>query len=225
MKHLLVNMALASVLGISACSTNTQGQNTGLGTVTGTAVGGLAASAIGGGTGQVVAIGVGALAGALIGGSIGRSMDNTDNSKAYAIVRTNSTQEKTHWINSQTGKTYTMTPTSDWFVFKNKKCRHFHFTATQYGQLQSYDGTACLLPNGNWQSLNPVFPRDQTSSWVNPQTGIAYTMTPTSDWFMLNSNTQCRKFHFTASRQYSRIRSFDSTACFLADNSWHILYR
>jgi uncharacterized protein YcfJ len=154
MKNILSNAAILLAIGLVGCSTNTQQQNTGVGAVTGAVVGGLAGSTIGGGTGQVVAIGAGAVIGALIGGAIGHSMDSTDNSNSYSIVKTNRMNQTTKWVNPRTGVVYTMTPTSEYFTINgNPNCRRFHFTATQHRKNHSFNGTVCYKDDGSWYTV------------------------------------------------------------------------
>ena len=154
MKRILTNAALVMMIALTGCSTNTQKENTGIGVATGAVVGGLAGSLVGGGTGKAVAIGVGIVAGALIGGSVGHSMDNSDNSNTYTVMHDNKTNQTTKWVNSKTGVTYTMTPTSDFFTVKgNPNCRRYHFTATQQSGKTSYhNGTVCFRKDGSWYS-------------------------------------------------------------------------
>ena len=147
-------LVLILSIGLVACSTNTQKENTGIGAVTGAVVGGLAGSAFGGGTGKVVAVGVGAVAGALIGGYIGHSMDSTDSVKMNSAMN-NPTNQTTHWKNKKTGARYSMTPTSNRMTVNgNPNCRKYHSTAVINGEKHRVYGVACLQSDGTWKAVN-----------------------------------------------------------------------
>lgn len=62
---------------------------------------------------------------------------------------------------------------------------------------------------------------NQTRSWVNPHTGTAYTMTPTSDSFSTKGYRNCRNFHFTATSKNGKTRTSNGTACLMQDGRWH----
>ena len=66
--------------------------------------------------------------------------------------------------------------------------------------------------------------KNHTTRWVNPKTGVAYTMTPTSNLFTLNGNPNCRKYHFTATK-HGRMHQYNGTACLMDDNYWHNVKR
>lgn len=151
MKRILINLALLTTMGLVGCSTNTQNENTALGAVAGAAVGGVGVGALGG---NAVGIGAGIVGGALVGGLIGHSMDSSDQVKSSTVIKGNSTNQTTKWVNHKTGITYTMTPTSDLFTVNgNPNCRNYHFTSTKHGKIHQYDGTACLMQDGKWHAI------------------------------------------------------------------------
>lgn len=151
MKRILINLALLTTIGLVGCSTNSQGENTGIGAASGAAIGGLGVGALGG---NPVAIGAGIIGGAILGGVVGHSMDSTDNTTSYTVIKSNPTNQTTKWVNSKTGVAYTMTPTSNLFTINgNPNCRKFYFTATRYGKMHDYNGTACLMRDGNWHTV------------------------------------------------------------------------
>jgi len=151
MRRILMNLALLSTIGLMGCSTNSQNENTGIGAVTGAAVGGIGAGVLGG---NGVAIGASIIGGALLGGFMGHSMDSTDNTTSNTVIKNNSTNQTTSWVNRKTGVAYTMTPTSDLFtVHGNPNCRKFYITATKNGKSKDYNGTACLMNDGNWHTI------------------------------------------------------------------------
>jgi len=67
-------------------------------------------------------------------------------------------------------------------------------------------------------------PSNRTTSWVNRNTGVAYTMTPTSGLFTVNGNPNCRNFHFTATKN-GKTHTYDGTACLMSDGYWHSVRR
>ena len=158
MKNKMINflgLFCMCLLTITACSSNTQNENTGIGAVTGAVLGGLAGSAIGQGTGKAVAIGVGAVAGALFGGYIGHSMDSSDNQRCNDTLNNNSTNQPHHWKNRKTGTRYTMTPTSNIMSYNgNNNCRKYTTTAVTDGKSQTSNGIACKQADGSWKEVS-----------------------------------------------------------------------
>ncbi len=155
MKRILINLAIFSTIGLVGCSTNTQNENTGIGAVSGAAVGGVGAALL---HGNPVWIGAGIVGGALIGGFVGHSMDSSDNTQTYKVIQNSPTDQTTRWVNPKTGVAYTMTPTSGLFNLNgNPNCRDFHFTATRYGKMHEYEGTACQMRDGYWHTVHTKY--------------------------------------------------------------------
>lgn len=152
----LKSILFISVLGLTSCSTNTQGENTGIGAATGAVVGGLAGSLFGQGAGKAVAVGVGAIAGALVGGYIGHNMDSTDHAKCAHVLNNNPPNHPSHWKNDKTGMAYEMTPTSKMMSYQgNPNCREYTTTSTSNdGKTQTTNNIACRQANGNWQVMS-----------------------------------------------------------------------
>jgi surface antigen len=147
-----MSVALLTTIGLVGCSSNTQNENTGVGAVTGAAVGGVGAGLL---HASPAGIAAGVVGGAIIGGVIGHSMDSTDSTTSYTVIKSNPTNQTTKWVNHKTGVTYTMTPTSDLFTVNgNPNCRKFYFTATKHGKMHHHNGTACLMQDGNWHSVH-----------------------------------------------------------------------
>lgn len=150
MKKLLSCVAVftASAGLITGCSTNTQGQNTGIGAVSGAVVGGVASGLLGG---NAVAIGLSAIGGALIGGYIGHSVDHSDATNINNTLSTNATNMPSHWTNPKTGVVYRITPTSDVMTYKgNSYCRNYTATAVSHSKKHTNYGTACRQADGSW---------------------------------------------------------------------------
>lgn len=153
MKTIFLCISMISV-NLVGCVSNSQNENTAIGTVTGAVAGGLAGSIIGGGVGNAVGIGVGAVAGGIIGGLIGHSMDSTDSDRMYNAMDNNPTNRATTWTNEKTGTKYTVAPTSNRMTFKgNPNCRRYYTTAVLDGKKQKVSGIACQQRNGNWVTM------------------------------------------------------------------------
>lgn len=146
-------MVIASglMVGVSGCS-NVSNQD--MGTVAGGVAGGLLGSQFGRGGGQLLAIGAGTLAGAFIGGALGKNMDNTDKLKMTRALDNNQVGQPAYWQNSNTGASYTVTPTQNVTVNGNQYCREYQTTAVVAGKQQKVYGTACRQPDGSWKIIN-----------------------------------------------------------------------
>jgi surface antigen len=80
------------------------------------------------------------------------------------------------------------------------------------------------MDSGDKTQTNTVIknnPTNHATRWTNPNTGMTYTMTPTSDMFAMNGNSNCRKYHFTATKPNGKMHSFNGTACLMNDGYWH----
>lgn len=146
--------SLTSLFALTACTTNTQSQNTTAGTIAGAVLGGLAGSTIGQGTGQLAAIGVGAIAGGLLGNAIGHNMEHADTQNMNNTLDHNSVRKTSKWTNKKTGAKYTMTPMSRTMSYAGFNiCRKYRSTITQNGQREVVDGIACRQENGDWAAM------------------------------------------------------------------------
>jgi surface antigen len=144
---------IALIFSLTACSTNTQEQNTAVGAGTGAVVGGLVGSlARGAGSGWVIA--AGAVVGAVIGGILGHSMDSTDNANINTALDKNSINEPANWTNDKTGVWYKIIPTSDVMVYHgNVYCRHYVAYGHYKGKMVETKGIACRNEAGMWQQV------------------------------------------------------------------------
>lgn len=86
---------------------------------------------------------------ASIGGSVRGSMDSMDASKmSHALDK--SPGKSTKWTNTNSGTTYTVTPTQAVTVGGNHFCRTYNVKAeTTTGGMQTSSGTACVV-KGSW---------------------------------------------------------------------------
>jgi len=156
MKQILIKsvfLVASACLVVSCSSSNTQGENTTIGAVSGAVIGGIAGSAIGGGVGKAVAVGVGIVGGALVGGAVGHSMDHSDNTHAnYALTHT--PKHKSHHWKSKNGTVYTVVPTSKAMkMYGHSHCRKYTMTATMNGKHEKVHGVACRKANGTWENI------------------------------------------------------------------------
>ncbi len=124
------------------------------GTLIGAGTGALIGSQIGGGRGTLVAVAVGTLAGALIGQEVGRSLDRADQlamqQNAQQSLEYSRTHATTTWVNPDSGRSGTFTPTRTYQTSQGQYCREYTQTVNIGGQLQQAYGTACRQPDGSW---------------------------------------------------------------------------
>lgn len=148
-----VFLAASACLVVGCSSSNTQGENTTIGAVTGAVVGGVAGSAIGGGAGKAVAVGVGIIGGALVGGAMGSSMDHSDYRQTnYAL--SHSAKKKAHHWKSKNGTRYTVVPTSkSKRMYGYSQCRNYTMIASMNGKNEKVHGVACRKPDGSWVNI------------------------------------------------------------------------
>lgn len=154
MKQIITKISLiALIASLTACSTNTQNQNTMIGAGTGAVAGGLLGSlASGAGSGWVIA--AGAVVGGLIGGYIGHSMDSSDSAHMNAAMDKNSINEPSNWKNDKTGIWYKIVPTSGVVKYHgNHYCRHYVAYGKHHGKTTKTNGVACRGNNGMWQQV------------------------------------------------------------------------
>lgn len=151
-KIVMGTVAVMVSLGLVACSTNTQQENTGIGVVTGAVAGGLLGSAVGGGVGKVVAVGAGALLGGYIGGQIGHSMDSSDTVRVYNTMDYTPTGRVVYWTNPGYHVTYRLVPVSGPYVIGTyHDCRKFRASAVMSnGHVVHFKGVACKRFDGSW---------------------------------------------------------------------------
>ncbi|MFP6745827.1 MAG: RT0821/Lpp0805 family surface protein [Alphaproteobacteria bacterium] len=157
MKSTHFAIALAAMLSVAACATNS-GEKQTLGTLIGAGLGGLAGSQIGSGTGQLAAIGAGVLLGGLLGNEVGKSLDQAD--KLYAEQNAQNTLERaptgqsSSWANPDSGHSGSFTPTQTYSSAEGQPCREYHSTVTIDGRTEDVYGTACREPDGSWRAVN-----------------------------------------------------------------------
>lgn len=101
---------------------------------------------------KVVPMGSATVAGGPIGGSIEKSMDEADKLKmSHAMDK--APGKSTHWVNENTGISYTVVPIKKVVINGNPYCREYNTTALRANKEKQVNGTACVGPDGNWQAI------------------------------------------------------------------------
>lgn len=118
-----------------------------IGMVIGAVVGGLIGHEIddGGATGAAI----GAAAGAVIGGMIGRYMDESDKERLTETIDRGATGRPVHWTNPDSGNSFTVTPTSNYYAQGDSQCREFTQVVEVNGETTTMPGVACRAPGGD----------------------------------------------------------------------------
>lgn len=62
----------------------------------------------------------------------------------------------------------------------------------------------------------------KTTAWTNRKTGNHYSMQPTSKLTAVNGNTNCRRFHSTATIE-GKTQNVNGTACLQDDGTWRTI--
>lgn len=147
-------VAVMSIGALSGCVTD---QNTKqvVGSLVGAGLGGWGGSKIGSGKGQMAAIAVGTLAGGLLGNSVGQSLDRADQAyaqKAQWQASSAPIGETISWSNPETGNKGRVTPTREGrHQQSGAYCREYQTEVIVGGEAQVGYGTACRMPDGDWQ--------------------------------------------------------------------------
>lgn len=150
-------LALAAILSLAACETDSGPKQTG-GALIGAIVGGLLGSKIGGGSGQLAATAAGTLLGGYLGSETGRSLDRAD--RVYAERAAQQSLESkpsgsaSTWVNPDTGHSGTITPTNTYRSADGLHCRDYQQTVTIEGRSETVHGTACREKDGAWRVVN-----------------------------------------------------------------------
>ncbi len=156
MKRFMLAMVAVAALAVAGCQEATLNkQNVGMGV--GALAGGLAGSQIGGGSGRLWATGAGVLLGSMIGSSVGASLDKADMMYAQqAASRAHAAPigQQIAWNNPDTGHHGSYTPVRDGRDQAGRYCREYQQTITVGGRKETAYGTACQMPNGDWEIVN-----------------------------------------------------------------------
>ncbi len=143
----IISLFVASALALAACGTMSQAEQ---GELIGGVVGGVVGAQLGEGSGRTAAIIIGTLAGAMIGRQLGEEMDEADRTKTAVVLNDSRTGTSTTWVNPDTGREYTVTPTRT-YEESGGPCREFRLDAS-VGDYEDEEvhGTACLQADGSW---------------------------------------------------------------------------
>ena len=141
--------ALVAALAISGC------QNKDVGTLSGSVVGGLLASHIGGGGGKMLAIGLGTMAGAMLGGHIGQQLDEVQQKQVahtanHSLEHTPDGQAST-WRDPNQDVAATVIPVKTYQTSQGQYCREFQQKIEVAGKSENGYGKACRRPDGSWE--------------------------------------------------------------------------
>ncbi|ADW19103.1 17 kDa surface antigen [Desulfobulbus propionicus DSM 2032] len=142
MKFLSV-IALLFLLTLSSCATKGQ-----TGAVGGAAAGALIGQAIGHNTGATL---IGAAVGGLLGYIVGNEMDKYDREQLNHAYERGISNQRSSWVNPDTGNQYTVTPQPAYQSGSNRVCRRAEIEAVIDGRPQRTYSTACRDEYGAWQ--------------------------------------------------------------------------
>ena len=156
-QNIALSIALIGMVGLSACNQNA-GDKEQLGSLGGTALGGLAGAQIGDGSGQLATTAIGALLGFFIGQEVGASLDKADQlyaeHTADVALESNPSGQSSTWSNPDSGNSGTITPVRTSYTDSGQPCREFQQTVTIGGETQQAYGTACRQADGAWHIVN-----------------------------------------------------------------------
>ncbi len=88
-----------------------------------------------------------------IAGSFESAMTQEDKNKLSRALD-GGLGKSTHWTNSATGYTYTVTPIRKVTIEGNPICRSFEAIATRGSSSRNTAGTACITADGDWHAVN-----------------------------------------------------------------------
>ena len=143
MKHVSIVGALVLLLFTSSCAT--KGQTGALG---GAAAGGLIGQAIGHSTGATL---IGVAVGGLLGYIVGNEMDKYDRDRLSNVYERGSSNQRSTWVNPDSGNRYSVTPQPAYQGANNQVCRRAEISATIDGKPQRTYSTACRNSYGEWE--------------------------------------------------------------------------
>lgn len=146
---ILMTVAVAST-GLVVCGC-TPGNNVPGATAAGAVAGGLAGGLIF--QGSAAGIIGGALLGGIIGNMVGNQMDARDRAYMQNAIIVTPVNETVVWTNEDTGVTYRVTPTSNYYSNGNY-CRQYTSRVYINGQWRTAYGRTCQMPDGSWRIVN-----------------------------------------------------------------------
>lgn len=125
-----------------------------LGAIVGGGLGGVAGAQIGDGNGRTAAIIGGTIIGTLFGSNIGHTMRPYDYGYAANVFEETPSRQTVAWHNPDNGVMYEVTPTRTYQANGGQYCREYQARAVVGGRNADTYGTACRMPDGDWQIMN-----------------------------------------------------------------------
>jgi surface antigen len=144
----VLQMVMVFVTGLTGGCESMDKQ--GMGTVIGSAVGGVIGYTVDdGGMGGML---IGVAVGGLIGNVIGNKMDASDRQKVADALDDSPRGVTTRWHNKDTGYEYALTPTSDAYPRGDNACRNFEQEVIVDGERKVIQAVACKQSEqDNWE--------------------------------------------------------------------------
>lgn len=149
-KMIILATATITALGLVVAGC-TPGNNVPGSTAAGAVAGGLAGGLLF--KGSAAGIIGGALLGGIIGNAIGNQMDARDRAYMQNAIIIGPVDETIAWTNEETGVTYRVTPTRDYYR-EGSYCRDYTSRVYINGRWQTAYGHACRTPGGTWRIVD-----------------------------------------------------------------------
>lgn len=132
---------LSCVVALTGCETASKRD---LGTAIGVAAGAIVGHRVDDGAGGVV---LGAVLGGVAGRLVGEYMDQQDQARLTATIDQTPSGETVRWRNPRNDRAFEVTPTSDFYVRGDRRCRRFDQVVYVDGRRESMEGVACRAPD------------------------------------------------------------------------------
>jgi surface antigen len=156
MRRILLSLALAAALGLSACGPDGPTKQD-AGTVVGAVAGGVIGNQFGGGGGRAAATIVGAVVGGVVGHEIGKSLDQRDRELArqaeYDAWERGQSGRVHRWRNPDNGRYGEVIPEAP-YKRGGLDCRDYVHKVYIGGRPQAMRGTACRNSDGTWTNVS-----------------------------------------------------------------------
>jgi surface antigen len=139
-------LALLFLLLLTSCANRGQ-----TGAMGGAAAGALIGQAIGHNSEATL---IGAAVGTMLGYIVGNEMDKYDRQQLNHTYERGISNQRSSWVNPDTGNQYTMTPQPAYQDSSRRICRRAEIDAVIDGRAERMYSTACRDENGQWQLQN-----------------------------------------------------------------------
>lgn len=144
MKYITVTAIILLAL-LTACADMNKAQK---GAIGGAAGGALIGQMIGHNTEATL---IGTAVGTMLGYIVGNEMDKYDKEQINHVYERGISNQRSSWINPDTGNQYAVTPQPAFQTPSNQICRKAEIEAVIDGKKQTTYSTACRDANGQWQ--------------------------------------------------------------------------